>query len=211
MHGLIDCLRSFNSKERFFLLGQVLGNPDFTPSSSFREELGRVLGLHIPEDSLSAMDYHLDWIYASLKLAAEGHRATHIHSNAEGIIKAQQEDVDYLLAYDSGDDTHLLLIEAKAVTGWTNKQMASKVARLVQIFGNDGRIWPGVIPHLVIMSPRQPRGLKTDAWPQWIAPNGEIPWLRLSVPAGLKAVSRFDAQGKRDANGLHWKVSARRY
>jgi hypothetical protein len=55
--------------------------------------------------------------------------------------------VDYLVAYDSGDDTHLILVEAKGVTGWTNKQMASKVGRLVQIFGNDGTMWAGLESH----------------------------------------------------------------
>ena len=210
MHGLIACLRSFNAKERFFLLGQVLGNPRFVPSFDFRRDLGQILGLEIPEDPLSAMDYHIDWIYASLTLAADGQKVQ-IHSNAEGNIRAQQEDVDYLVAYDSGDDTHLIFIEAKGVTGWTNKQMDSKVGRLVQIFGNDGTMWAGVIPHLVIMSPRRPRGLNTNAWPQWIAPEGEVPWLELSVPTGLRAISRCDAHGRRDADGQHWTVIARRY
>ena len=210
MHGLIDCLRSFNSKERFFLLGQVLGNPHFEPSSGFREMLGSVLRLQIPANPLSAMDYHIDWIYASLQLAADGQKAR-THSNAEGIIRAQQVDVDYLIAYDSGDDTHLVLVEAKGVTGWTNKQMNSKVGRLVQIFGNDGTMWAGVIPHFVIISPRRPQRLSTNMWPQWMAPNGEIPWLRLPVPTGLRGVTRCDAQGKRDAQGQHWRVYTRHY
>ena len=210
MHGLTDCLREINAKERFFLLGQVLGNPHFAPSSYFREELGSIVGLEIPENPLSALDYHIDWIYASLKLAADGQKVR-IHSNAEGAIRAQQEDVDYLMAYDSGDDTHLILVEAKGVTGWTNKQMDSKVGRLVQIFGKDGKMWAGVIPYFVIISPRRPRGLSTNAWPQWMAPNGKVPWLRLSVPTGLKGISRCDAQGRRDAKSRHWTVITRRY
>jgi len=207
---LIDCLRSFNAKERFFLLAQALGNPSFVPSSCFRKELGRVVELEIPQDPLSAMDYHIDWIYAGLQFAADSQKVR-IYSNAEGIIRAQQEDVDYLVAFDDGDDTHLILIEAKGVTGWTNKQIDSKIRRLVQIFGNDGTMWAGVIPHFVIMSPRRPSGLTTNAWPEWVAPNGEVPWLELSVPKGLRAVTRCDAHGKRDARGRHWRVITRRY
>jgi len=48
------------------------------------------------------------------------------------------------MAYDSGDDTHLILVEAKGVTDWINKQIDSKVGRLVQIFGKDGKMWAGL-------------------------------------------------------------------
>ena len=71
MQNLIKYLKDFNSKERFFLTGQILGNPSFTPSSEFREKLSALLEISIPADALSAMDYHIDWLYASLNLAKD--------------------------------------------------------------------------------------------------------------------------------------------
>jgi hypothetical protein len=129
--------------------------------------------------------------------------------NAE-FIGAQQNDVDHLMAYDSRGDALPMPVEARRVTSSTSKQMDSQVRLLVQIFGKDGKIWVGVVPHSVINSPRQPGRLNANAWPQWIAPSGRVPWLRLSVPAELKGVSRHDAQGERDATGRHRKAITRR-
>jgi predicted ATP-grasp superfamily ATP-dependent carboligase len=64
MQNLIKYLKDFNSKERFFLVGQILGNPSFTLASEFREKLSDLLEIPIPADALSAMDYHIDWLYA---------------------------------------------------------------------------------------------------------------------------------------------------
>ena len=102
MRGVIDCLRSFDAKEKFFLLGQVLGNPHFEPSSGFREELGSALGLQIPAHPLPA------------------------------------------------------------------------AGLLVQIFGDDGTMWAGVIPRFAIISPRRPLGLNTDTWPHRAQRRGSV-------------------------------------
>ncbi|MCX8042892.1 MAG: hypothetical protein N3B18_02055 [Desulfobacterota bacterium] len=93
--------------------------------------------LKIPKAVFAAIDYHLDWLYASLKIAASNDTAT-VFPNRKGMIKAHQEDVDFLIAYEANDVYHLILIEAKGVTGLTNKQMTSKANRLRDIFGDDG-------------------------------------------------------------------------
>lgn len=160
--GLFEALREFNSKERFFLVGYVLGNPNFTVSSQFRAALSNVLRVPIPADPFCAMDYHLDWLYAALQVSTDSSKAA-VYSNDNGIIKAQQEDIDLLVAYEGLDGYHLILVEAKATTGWTNGQMKSKAARLVEIFGEDGSKWAGVTPHFVLMSPRPPQRLRTHA------------------------------------------------
>jgi hypothetical protein len=207
MQSLLENLRAFNSKERYFLVGQILGNHTFTPAASFRAELGKALGLEIPRQVFSAIDYHIDWLFAALTLSASN--GGKVHANAEGLVKAQQEDIDFLIGYDAEPHVHLILIEAKGVTGWTNKQMLSKARRLGGIFGEDGKKWAGVLPHFVLMSPRRPMLLDTTAWPRWMAPDGDPVWLPLEMPGGLKGVSRCDAQGHKSAEGCYWRVAHR--
>jgi hypothetical protein len=205
MQKLIDYLRDFNSKERFFLVGQLLGNQNFALASEFREKLRDLLGIPIPTDALSVMDYHIDWLYASLNLAKDGD-LTKIYPNDNNFIKAQQEDIDWLIAFEGQSEYHIILIEAKGVSGWTNKQMTSKAKRFGGIFGKQGDNWPEVVPHFVIMSPSRPKDLSTDQWPEWMAQNGEIKWLELSLPKTLKRVCRCNEHGQKNQDGQSWKV-----
>jgi hypothetical protein len=208
MQNLIEHLKDFNSKERFFLVGKILGNPSFTLASEFREKLSELLKIPIPADALSAMDFHIDWLYASLNLAKDND-LTKIYPNENKFIKAQQEDIDWLIAFKDQSEYHLVLIEAKGVTGWTNKQMTSKASRFGDIFGKQGNGWPGVVPHFVIMSPSQPQGLLAEKWPQWMAPSGKIMWLELLIPEYLKRVYRCNEQGQVNQNGHSWRVGNR--
>jgi hypothetical protein len=132
-----------------------------------------------------------------------------IYPNEGRVIKAQQEDVDWLIAFEDAGVTHVILIEAKGVTGWTNKQMTSKANRLKDIFGNEGNFWPGVVPHFVIMSPKRTAGLEMKKWPQWMAPNGNVGWIQLEVLEGLQRVVRCNEQGGEDKGGSFWKVENR--
>ena len=208
MQNIIEYLKDFNSKERFFLAGQILGNPSFIPSSEFREKLSDLLGISIPADALSAMDYHIDWLYASLNLAKDNDLSK-IYPNVNRFIKAQQEDIDWLIAFKAQSEYHLVLIEAKGVTGWTNKQMTSKAKRFADIFGKQGNSWPGVVPHFVMMSSSQSKGIKFEKWPQWMAPNGKIKWLELPIPEYLIHVYRCNEQGHESKDGQSWKVKKR--
>ncbi|MND75583.1 hypothetical protein D3C80_672090 [compost metagenome] len=65
---LIKNLKSFNRKERFYLIGQMLGNPDFRMDDKQLNEISKLINVKIPGEYFTAMDYHLDWIYASLFL-----------------------------------------------------------------------------------------------------------------------------------------------
>jgi hypothetical protein len=60
---IIEQFQAFNCKERFFLIGKALGNPEFRLDESFRVEVANTLQLNIPHDAYPAMDYHLEWIY----------------------------------------------------------------------------------------------------------------------------------------------------
>jgi hypothetical protein len=221
MPTLIDYLIAFNSKERFFLVGKALGNPTFSPSDGFLGELGNELkdeldDAPIPSDSFSAMDYHIDWLYASLKLAQDGESIIPYSRdyNGQRIIKGQQEDIDWIMAYRDGNKHHIILIEAKGVTGWTNKQMTSKAERFDQIFGKNGKNWRDIEPHFVMVSPeRPPKALDLCKWPDWMMPNKQIHWLPLCIPHGygLKKIVRCTEGKNEDSEGDHWKIESRKH
>ncbi len=209
MRQLIDNLRSFNSKERFFLIGHILGNANFTPSQEFKKSIEDSLGLKIPEEAFTAMDYHLDWIYASLCLTFNNGGESKVFPNTDRIIKAQQEDIDFIIAFTKGNFCHILLIEAKGVAGWINKQLNSKAERFGQIFGKDGEKWPGVKPHFLLLSRQRPKELNVQGWPAWVTMDGQVQWSELPIPPGLRKVTRCDSKGRPDRNGRFWKVDYR--
>ena len=117
MMTLIEQLESFNRKERFFLIGDALGNRAFQLSNDFRARLSAAFGIQTPSRAFVAMDYHLDWIHASLFLTLPEIDQEAVHLNTDSVATGTQEDVDLLVAFEEGDITHLLLIEAKAETG----------------------------------------------------------------------------------------------
>jgi hypothetical protein len=208
MKQLIDNLRSFNSKERFFLIGHALGNRNFAVSQTFKNDVANVLQVEIPSESFVAMDYHLEWIYASLYLTFNGENSQ-IFPNTDGLIKGNQEDIDLVIAFLEDASCHIILIEAKGVTGWTNKQANSKAIRLRKIFGSDGRRWPGVNPHFLLFSPKRPKRLDISGWPTWMTVNDQVPWLEFPIPSGLRKVTSCNSTGQKDRNGQFWQANFR--
>lgn len=79
------------------------------------------------------MDFHLDWNYASLYAHERGDINFITENNLK--LNANQEDIDLLLAFKNENIYHLILIVAKAESGWTNKQFLSKAEKLKSIFG----------------------------------------------------------------------------
>ena len=199
--SLIDYLRDFNRKERFILLDHVLGDRGkvFSLNRHFRDELKDTLDLEIPANAFVAMDYHLDWIQMALHLAYRPDSIQAIQNR--GLVEANQEDVDLLVAFNSGSQIHLVLVEAKADTGWTNKQLKSKARRLERIFNK--RVRKAVAPHFVLMSRSKPSDdLETANWPPWMKrEGGAAHWLDLPLRDGLLKVTRCDATGKSNKNG----------
>lgn len=162
-NSLIDNLKSFNRKERFYLIGQMLGNSEFRMDDNQLDKISKLIGLTIPRKYFAAMDYHLDWIYASLFLTQEHDEKTfprNFIDNKKKIdlqISGTQEDVDFLLAFvDHENTTHLVMIEAKGDSYFSNGQLDSKNKRFKAIFGNENT-WPNVKPHFLICSPKEPQ------------------------------------------------------
>ena len=203
---LIEWLEAFNRKERFFLVGNALGNTNFNLSDEYRTKLHSVLGIHPPQHSFVAMDYHLDWIHAGLFLSSSANQLNNVHENKVPIVTANQEDIDLLVAFEDLGVTHLLMIEAKAATGWTNKQTLSKADRLREMFGEDGKKCLNVKPSFCLTSPRPPQLLDSDQWPSWMAPGGQPIWLELEVPPGRRRITRCDQAGKSSASGDFFRV-----
>lgn len=201
-----DHLRYFNRKERFFVIGWCLGNSEFRLSPDFRRSVSSVIGLTVPSEAFAAMDYHLDWLYASALFATTGEPGG-VHDNGDGLVRGNQEDIDLLVAFRREGTWHVIMIEAKGVTGWDNEQMASKASRLEGVFGRDGDRWPSIRPHFVLASPKQPQGLDSSAWPRWMrGQDGKPYWTEMKVPAGLWRTTRCDEAGRVNKDGGHWKV-----
>jgi len=208
---LIDNLRMLNRKERFYLIGQALGKPTFQLSPEFRSVLGREFSVSVPEDAFVAMDYHLNWLYAALKLTYQP-QTNHRYLNSDSAVEGNQEDIDLLVAWEESYATHIVMIEAKGATYFGNKQMESKAKRLEKVFASDGSRWTGVQPHFILMSPRKPSGryLRTSAIPRWmLQDDGAFRWAELPNMdrTRLRAVMRCDEDGHPSAAGVFWTLA----
>jgi hypothetical protein len=205
MNELIQRLKGFNAKERYFLVRQVLGVDKFSIGQDFRNSL-RKLGINIPDgvEPFAAMDYHLDWLYAALHPTPDGRPQRITDEN----IQANQEDVDFLIAYEAEGIAHIVLLEAKAFTGWTNAQLDSKKARLERMFTPEILV-QGVQPHFVLISPKESDGLKTEGYPDWMCPGGKFLWLSLNLECGVQKVTRCGSDGKAKQGGDYWKIEPR--
>jgi len=208
---IIEYLKSFNRKERFHLVGQLLGNSEFNLDPNLLRKILDLLELETPTYYFSAMDYHLDWIYASLELA-------HNHGDEPKLrdyscISATQEDIDFLLAFlDDSGNTHIVMIEAKGDTPFTNKQLQSKANRLSAIFGKKNEKWTNVIPHFLICSPIKPNKLETKNAPSFMLnkDNDNFNWFRLYMPSNQRKVTRCHSDGESSKDGKYWKIDTLR-
>ena len=210
MSDLITRLHSFNRKDRFILLSDALGGRTFSLDAGFRERLGAVIGLQVPSDAFVAMDYHLDWLQMALFLARTPDPPKFIPKGdvlAEGQedFNANQMDIDLLVAFDKGRKTHLVLLEAKMETGWSNLQMWRKAKRLRQIFGDqpDSDV---AEPHFVLLSRTCPQRLEAANWPVWMTRDGKPVWMELPRPHGLAKVTRCDDDGRASEDGGYLRV-----
>ncbi|MFM5018232.1 hypothetical protein [Aeromonas veronii] len=214
-NNLIDNLKSFNRKERFYLIGQMLGNPEFRMDKTQLDEISRLIGITIPSEYFAAMDYHLDWIYASLFLTQEHDEKifprNFIDNNkkVDLQISGTQEDVDFLLAFvDHENTTHIVMIEAKGDSYFSNGQLDSKSKRFKAIFGNENT-WPNVRPHFIICSPKKPQKINIEEPAYFMLKYFELPWLKLDMGDGKKKVTRCCKGGDSSHDGKHWKVESR--
>ncbi|WP_346815432.1 hypothetical protein [Aeromonas hydrophila] len=213
---IISNLRSFNRKERFYLVGQMLGNPDFRMDKTQLAEISKLIGTTIPSEYFAAMDYHLDWIYASLFLTHNNANTAFKRNSIEnGCVKIDyqisgtQEDVDFLLAFvDHENTTHIVMIEAKGDSYFSNAQLNSKNKRFKAIFGNEDS-WPNVRPHFLLCSPKEPQKINVEEPAYFIFKNSKLPWLELDMGEGKNKVTRCNEGSEPYVNGKYWTVENR--
>lgn len=197
-------LRRLNRKERFFLVGFALGNESFRLDDDFREKLSGKAEVAIPEDAFVAMDYHLDWLFAAMTLAATD-GAPGSYPNDTGFIKGTQEDIDLLVAFDTDEGSHVILVEVKGVTSWSNCQFRSKVERLDAAF--QAPDVSRVTPYLVLMSPVKSKRLCFDWCPSWaLDKKGQPRWMKLPVPSDLQKIVRCTKDGDQSVDCEYWTV-----
>jgi hypothetical protein len=55
----------------------------------------------VPPDAFVAMDYPMDWIFASAYMSKEGVNLSGKHMNTDGRVSGNQEDVDLIVTFDS--------------------------------------------------------------------------------------------------------------
>jgi len=207
MSAMIDNLEKLNRKERFFLIGMVLGNPKFKLDPMFQQRLSTKFNVVIPDTAFVAMDYHLNWIYAAAALTFSSPESGRIYENASGAIDGTQEDVDLLVAFeDVSGLSHLIMLEAKGFTAFSNRQFAHKMDRLKSIFGEKGNRWPEVKPYFGLISSRESGKIKTDICPSWLKVEGKIPWFEMSLPNNRLILYGCDKLGRPNQERAFWTV-----
>ncbi len=214
MTDLIDLLERFNRKERFFLIRQAVGKNEFPLSDVFRKELECKIGVQIPSNAFVAMDYHLDWVAASLRAYQQQIPIDKIacevfpNSGEKKVVMGNQQDIDLLIAFHGIDCIyHLVFLEAKGYGAWDSKQMRGKADRLKKLFGDDGS-QSNVKSHFCLTSPRQPnKNLKNDNWPEWMRQDGTPHWLELCLPSERRRVTRYDPDKEKPSEeGKFFKI-----
>jgi len=203
---LVEALKSFNRKERFWLIRNALGPASETLDEAFRRRLQQAIGVEVPATAWWAMDYHLDWLVGALTMLARGDAAFASHPNDQRLVCGNQEDMDLVVAFDRT----LVLIEAKGDTAWSNEQFQGKVKRL------EGLQAAGLMPSplrlfFVLTSPRPPVGLvpkEGTRWSPWMCDDQERPlFFPLEMPTEFWKVTRWDDERQQPSfAGTRWKI-----
>lgn len=121
MSELVDMLRKFNRKERYWLLRNALGSKSEVLDEDFRSRLAKSVDFEIPKSAWWAMDYHFDWMVGALHMLSNGN-LNEPEAKENELVTGSQEDIDLLIAFDKT----LLFVEAKADTSWNTEQWDSK-------------------------------------------------------------------------------------
>ncbi len=162
------------------------GSP-FTLPDRLAAHLSDALDVQVPGAPFVALDYTLDWLCAAVTCFTEPAAWTQPQPLVPGAVTGSQEDVDLLIAWED-DAPHVVLIEAKGFTGWSNKQMASKASRLDAIFTDAVRRTVDV--HFVLAGPKPSAGLNTSGWPAWMTGENRVRFVEIPNPGSRWAVQR---------------------
>ena len=190
----------FNRKERYHLLVNALANSTgmFEISHDYELKIKEIIKLEKDDYEVVfvAMDYHLDWMHVALQCYKKGRLANDLTSmsNDGKIFKAIQQDVDLLVVFKQEQHYYVVMIEAKADTGWNNKQLLKKAKRLKEIFGdeNSSHNYPNVKPFYILSSPKKSDNIDVRHWARWMFNQNENQpyFLKLDLPRCVKVTRK---------------------
>lgn len=207
--------QQFNRKERYHLVHYACGG--FGVSRPFKKKVEEALGISLVMNKLwMAMDYHLDWLSAITRLLESNRpsdeaitRGLDNPSNylpgkkrikMNQVLEGNQQDVDLLVLGQDAEDKdliHLIMVEAKMDSAWTNAQIETKGSRIDNIFPKSGEIeLPGpprskLKLHLLLMDKEEEltKNLTTDSLPTWA--GDQIPHIQLPLATGASGWPLF--------------------
>lgn len=194
-------LHAFGKESKMVTLGEL-----------FRKNLEKLLGkeIRVPNSVFLAMDYHLDWIEVALERTSNPEISLKKpFKRPSSNINKTQQDIDLLVAFVNGQGiTELVLIEAKAFTGWNNEQLRSKVARLKEIFGdgNGSKYTDIVRPWFVLMSPKESNRIEHKSWPMWMKEDDEPRWLYYDL-RNREKITRCEKDGTWSETGEYLVIN----
>lgn len=211
---LPGALRAFDRRERGLVVAWALDRIGFSIGYEFRSQLADALPdscSPVSADAFAAMDYEMRWLHGALAATigeTEGFVAQATPEEHESLLPPlpwTNEDVDLLVAYSKEAGVQLLMIEAKGYMPWDTNQIAHKKERLMALFGEDGRRFRGVCPHLVFVGPVPPSKGSTP-WPEWMLKDNQPVFIPLPQPTGQKyrLARKSASEGKWRTEPVKW-------
>ena len=185
IRSLRNALMRHNARERFHLVRYAMGLPgqSLPLGRTFREELGSVVGATVPGDAYAATDYQLirleDALYDTYRRRSVSPMSFKNRLRSHTDLPRRVTDVDLLIVFSHENAVHIVLVEAKYKSSWSNAQLSKKADCLSQLF-HPRMVWADkVTPSFVLLSSNPPRRVTTEGWPAWMAPEGTPLWMKL--------------------------------
>lgn len=233
----LSYIKMFNAKERFFVARYAFcEESDSVVSDRFKRNLmdrlcrcGYLDSGESAEVLFVGIDYHLEWLEASLLLVNEvadeqgniGEKALH-----KG-VEARSEDADLiiLIGRKSGEIL-LILVEAKGIGSVDMNQLGSKIKRLKRLRKAIPPHSKWLVPVFFYMTPNTPRketmekikstltGDQVGFWKEDIdAELIKLPFPEFPNAKNLLRVEACDQNGsppgKDKVNHTHWRILSR--
>lgn len=151
---LVEALKKFNRKERYWLIRNALGDNseilhlDLDPG--FLELLEEMLlDVKVPENAWWAVDYHIDWLAGAFHLFNWQGKENLSEKPVDNqkLFHASIQDIDLIVAFDNT----LIFIEAKGDSDWNYTQINTKIDRLQEIA--KAEYIEGLKAYFILMAP----------------------------------------------------------
>ena len=213
MPNLVECLRSFNRKERYWVIRNALGECAKRLSPEFLQLLEDEVGVSIERDAWWAVDYDINWFIAALLLYNGVTRGENVEIGGGklAIQGGNPQDFDLVVAFNAT----VILIEAKGVTSWSNEQMRNKRDRLAALDAFSDKFGKKVDLFLVTMSPSEPKKLNELIWSEKIKIGRAIKetfqryhvQLEIEDRDNFKVVTRCNEKYEPFKDGKHFRIT----